>query len=129
MGLCYLKCGNYQLARTQFARAVEENPEIAESYYYQSLALIGGRRIMTISLKEARQIVADLNTALALNAGYIYPRLLKALIFLDYYEMNALTPPEDGEAVLEELADCEFDLNEIETLNLAAPTGDRCYFQ
>lgn len=128
LGLCYLKCGNYPLAKIQFEKAVEESPESPEAYYYCSLALIGGRRIMTISMKEARQIVANLNTALMLNTDFLCARLLLALICLDYYDANALRAPEDGNEILEELSDLEFDDEEIKILNSAASTDSRTYF-
>ena len=118
LGLCYLKCGNYSLAKLQFEKAIEESPESPEAYYYRSLAVISGRRIMTISMKEARQIVADLNTAL----------LLLALLCLDYYDANALSAPEDGNDILRELSDRDFNADEIEVLSIAAPTGNCIYF-
>ena len=128
LGLCYLKCGNYALAKLQFEKETEENPESAEAYYYHSLALVAGRRVMTISMKEARQIVADLNTALALDEAFHCARLLLALICLDYYEENNLTAPEDGNEILEALSDMEFDADEIDLLRSAAPTGNKTYF-
>lgn len=128
LGLCYLKCGNYSLAKLQFEKAIEESPESPEAYYYRSLAVISGRRIMTISMKEARQIVADLNTALTLDTDFHCARLLLALLCLDYYDANALSAPEDGNDILRELSDQDFDADEIEVLNIAAPTGNRTYF-
>lgn len=128
LGLCYLKCGNYPLAKIQFEKSLEENPESPESYYYRSLAQIGGRRVMTISMKEARQIVADLHTALALDADFIYARLLLALVCLDYYVANALTAPEDGSELLRELSGSDFDIDEIDVLETAAPTGNCTYY-
>jgi len=83
---------------------------------------------MTISMKEARQIVANLNTALMLNTDFLCARLLLALICLDYYDANALRAPEDGNEILEELSDLEFDDEEIEILNSAASTDSRTYF-
>lgn len=128
LGLCYLKCSNYSLAKIQFEKAIEDSPDSPETYYYHSLALIGGRRIMTISMKEARQIVANLNTALMLDDDFLYARLLLALVCLDYYDANALLAPEDGENILEELSDRKFDADEIEILSSAAPTGNNTYF-
>jgi hypothetical protein len=94
-------------------QVIENTPECCEGYYYYAVALLNGRAIGTITMKEARQLAEYLKTAMALDESFVFPKLLYALICLEYYEANELLPPDDGNAILNSI-DSEVDTQELE---------------
>lgn len=113
LALCYLKVGNFTLAKKKLMQVIENTPECCEGYYYYAVALLNGRAIGTITMKEARQLAEYLKTAMALDESFVFPKLLYALICLEYYEANELLPPDDGNAILNSI-DSEVDTQELE---------------
>ena len=133
LGLCYLQMGTYPLAQRQFEQVIETTPEIAPAYYYYALANIKGRRLMTLSLSEVRQLETYLNTAIQLDSDasqYRY-RLLLAMLKRDYYETNGMkvSPPSAAE-LLNDLAGKTIDYSEIEHLRKSVKVSDQeAYFE
>ena len=113
LALCYLKTGNFTLAKKKLLQVIEETPECCEGYYYYAVALINGRRLADLTMREAKQLTEFLNTAMALDETFPFPKLLYALLCIEYYEANELTPPDDGQALLAEI-DSEVDSEEFE---------------
>ncbi len=90
LGLCYLQLGMYSMAIKSFEIIILNSPHISQSYYYFCLSKIGGRRIMTMSLKEVKDLEAYLNTAFQLDSNSAICLLLLAIIKYDYYASNGL---------------------------------------
>jgi tetratricopeptide (TPR) repeat protein len=112
LALCYLKTGNYELAKKKFFQVIDESPECAEAYFYYTCALLRGKTLCSISMPEARTATEYLKTAMALDEKFIFPKLLYALICVEYYQANDLIPPDNGIKILEEIA--EQNINEQE---------------
>ena len=116
LGLCYLQMGNSPVAQRQFEQVIEIAPEVASAYYYYVLASINGRRLMTLSLSEARLFEKYLITALQMDDKPQY-RLLLAMIKRDYYEVNGMKVPPPGAAeLLKDLYLKEIDAEEVRHL-------------
>ena len=117
LGLCYLQMGTYPLAQKQFEQIIETSPEVSSAYYYYALANIKGRRLMTLSLSEVRQLEMYLNTAIQLDTQALQYRLLLAMLKRDYYEENGMkVPPPTAAELLSDLNRQAIDRNEIEHL-------------
>ena len=107
LGLSYLETGAYALAQPQFEQVIKTAPRDPQAYYYYALAKIGGRRLMTLSLSEARQLEEYLNTAIQFDREAEAPqyRLLLAMLKRDYYEKNGMkVPPPSAEGLLQDIS-------------------------
>ena len=111
--LCYLLTGNFILAKKKLAALIDASPENAEAYYYYALSLVNGRSLSEITMREARQITEYLQTAMAMDEKFLFPKLFYALLCLEYYEANDLCSPDDGEALLNSLAGENVDSGEL----------------
>lgn len=111
--LCYLLAGNFTLAKKKLAEVIENDPASAEPYYYYALTLVNGRTLSELTMREAKQITEYLQTAMAIDGDFIFPKLFFALLCLEYYEANDLRSPEDGEALLNGLSGNNVDAQEL----------------
>ena len=116
LALCYLKAGNFTLAKKRLEKVIDESPECCEAYYYYALALLNGRDYSAITMRDARKIAEYLQTALELDPDFVYARILFGLVCIGYYEANELTPPADGYEILSELGEVELDAVELDFL-------------
>ena len=116
LALCHLRLGNYQLAQKCLGRLIESAPDACEPYYYFAITLLNGTDMEELSLPVAKQAAANLKTAIALNPDFLFPKLLYALLCIDYFEANELLPPDDGWSVLKELDVSCFDAEELDFL-------------
>lgn len=91
MGLCYLHLKLYDLAIKQLEKARDLAPDEADYYYYLTLALMRGRRIMTILFPEIKIMEQHLHTACVLQATDKKYDLLLLAIKYDYYYENGLS--------------------------------------
>ncbi len=114
VALCYLLAENFVLARKKLARILENDPAEPEPYYYYALTLINGRSLSAITMKEAREITGFLQTAMAMDENFVFPKLLYALLCIEYYGANDLRSPDNGTELLEQLCDTEVDHSELE---------------
>ncbi len=116
LALCYLKAGNFTLAKKKLEKVIDESPECCEAYYYFALSLIQGRNLALITMREARKITEYLQTANELNPDFVYARILFGLLCIGYYKSNGLISPADGYEILSELGEVELDAVELEFL-------------
>ena len=114
LALCYLLAENFVLAKKKLASLIENDPAEPEPYYYYALTLINGRTLAEITMREAREITGYLQTAMALDGNFVFPKLLYALLCIEYYEANDLLSPDDGRALLDQLCETEVDSAELE---------------
>ena len=120
--LCYLLAGNFTLAKKKLASVIENDPASAEPYYYYALTLVNGRALSELTMREAKQIAEYLQTAMAIDEDFIFPKLFFALLCIEYYEANNLRSPEDGEALLNGLAGSNVDSQELAFFKTAVST-------
>lgn len=113
LALCYLKTGNFTLAKKKLAALLENSPECAEAYYYYAVVLINGRPLAELTMREAKLLTEYLRTAMAIDGDFVFPRLLYALLCIEYYDANDLRAPDDGEQILDELFEQEVDPEEL----------------
>ena len=114
LALCYLLAENYLLAKKKLAAVIEEEPSEPEPYYYYALTLIGGRSLTVLTMREAKTIIGYLQTAMSLDEKFVFPKLLYALICIEYYEANCLRSPANGAELLQQLYEVEVDPSELE---------------
>lgn len=124
LGLCYLQMGTYPLAAKCFEQVIEASPDVSQAYYYFALANIRGRRLMTLSLNEARRLEMYLTTATQLDGETPQYRLLLSMLKRDYYETNGMkVPPPDAEQLLLDLKGCQINSTEIGHLKASVKVG------
>jgi tetratricopeptide (TPR) repeat protein len=124
LGLCHLQMGTYPLAVKYFERIIEAAPDVSQAYYYFALANIGGRRLRTLTLNEARRLETFLNTASQLDMGKPQYKLLLAMLKRDYYETNGLkvsTPI--ARQLLDDIEGQQIARSEIEHLKATVKVG------
>ena len=119
LALCYLKAGNFTLAKKKLEKVIDESPECCEAYYYWALAQLNGRDFSALTMRDARKIAEYLQTANELNPDFVYAQVLFGLVCIGYYEANELTPPADGLEILSELGEVELDAVELDFLRHA----------
>ena len=120
--LCYLLAGNFTLAKKKLSSVIENDPASAEPYYYYALTLVNGRTLSELTIHEAKQITGYLQTAMAIDEDFIFPKLFFALLCIEYYEANDLRSPEDGNALLNGLAGSNVDSQELTFFKSAVST-------
>ena len=116
LALCHLQLGNYQLARKCLGSLIETAPDACEPYYYFAITLLNGIDMEEITLPVARQVASNLKTAINLNPDFPFPKLLYALLCIDYFEANELLPPDDGWIILNEIDASCLDAQELDFL-------------
>lgn len=120
--LCYLLAGNFVLAQKKLISVIENDPASAEPYYYYALTLVNGRTLSELTMREAKKITGYLQTAMAIDGDFIFPKLFFALLCIEYYEANDLRSPEDGESLLNGLAGNNVDSQELAFFKSAVST-------
>lgn len=120
--LCYLLAGNFTLAKKKLSSVIENDPASAEPYYYYALTLVNGRNLSELTIHEAKQITGYLQTAMAIDGDFLFPKLFFALLCIEYYEANDLRSPEDGNALLNDLAGSDVDTQELAFFKTAIST-------
>lgn len=93
LGYFYLKLQQYDRALSAFATALKLLPQEAEIYYYQALALIGGKRPKSLSLKTIKLIEQAAITAIQMDDRPAHYYYLLAILRFDYYWLNGLMVP------------------------------------
>lgn len=116
-GLSYLKRSLYDLAISNFEKAVEVMPGNADSYYYYALSSIRGKRPKSLTLKEVKLIEKYIETAIQLDDSQAKYYYLLAILKFDYYLMNGLSVSSPSvEDLLRIAQNKRYDSEEIEIL-------------
>ncbi|WP_288786957.1 hypothetical protein [uncultured Fibrobacter sp.] len=90
LALCYLQMGTYPLALKGFQKIVDDFPDVALAYYYESLAIIAGRRIKIMPMNDVKKIVNLLNTAIQVDDSCGIAKILLGVLVYDYYKLNKM---------------------------------------
>jgi len=89
MGICYLKLKLYDKANEAFARAVEDNFDDADSYFYAAVCLLKGKKAFVAPRTDINKAVEYINAANMIAPNPVYSLML-AYIKKDYFERKAL---------------------------------------
>ncbi len=90
LALCYLQMGTYPLALKGFQKIVDDFPDVALAYYYESLAIIAGRRIKIMPMNDVEKIKNLLNTAIQVDDSCGIAKILLGVLVYDYYKLNKM---------------------------------------
>lgn len=89
MGVCYLKLRLYDKALGAFERAIEDNFDDSETYYYAALSLLDGKKAFNSPRKAVEQAISYLEAAISIEPRGIYYYAL-AYFKYDFYERKFL---------------------------------------
>lgn len=111
LGICLLKRGTYDEAAKYFEKAISLVPDNGEPFYYLALAMLRKKRPFMHTLREIRQIVQHLESALTYSDEGKYYYLLY-LIQKDFYDQKRLRNGKNAEdlkadAVINEVDDAD----------------------
>ena len=90
IGLCYLKLKMYDDAYRAFCKAVEDNFDNSETYFYAAASALKGRKAFLLSRPEIDRILELMNAAVMIEERGIYYYFM-AYIKYDYFKRKFLT--------------------------------------
>lgn len=93
LAMCYLKLRLYDKALPAFEKAVEENFDNAESFFYAAVCLLKGQMPFVVQMPVIRKIEEYMNAALMIEPTRAVFHYFLAYIKYDYYERKFLNPP------------------------------------
>ncbi len=95
--MCYLKLKLYDKAAAAFEKAIEDNFDNSETYFYAAVSLLKGNKPFLHNREEIQKILDYLNAAIAIEERGIYYYFM-AYIKKDYFERKFLiSNPKSGE--------------------------------
>lgn len=125
IAMCYLKLKLYDKALPAFEKAMEDNFDNSESFFYAAVCLLKGKKPFLALRPEINKIEEYLNAACMIEQrGYYY--LFWAYIKKDYYERKAIrsTPTSDEMLDQAEANGC----SEMDARQLFELLGTECPF-
>ena len=97
--MCYLKLKLYDKALTAFEKAMEDNFDNPETFFYAAICVLSGKKAFLAMRPEIDKIEGYINAALAIEPRGIFHYLL-AYIKYDYFERKYFnTSPNYREAL------------------------------
>lgn len=99
IGICYLKLKLYDKALPAFEKAIEDNFDNSESFFYAAIALLKGKKAFLVPRPNIDKAEEYINAALMIEPKGIYYYFL-AYIKYDFFERKFLnTSPNYQEAL------------------------------
>jgi tetratricopeptide (TPR) repeat protein len=99
IAFCYLKLKLYDKARASFEKAMEDNFDNSETFFYAAVCLLGGKKAFLAQRPEIDKIEEYVNAALMIEPRGIYHYFL-AYIKYDYFSRKSFsTSPTYQEAL------------------------------
>ena len=89
IAMCYLKLKLYDKALTAFEKAIEDNFDNSEVYFYAAISLLKGDKPFLHTRDEIQKVLDYLNAAVAIEDRGIYYYLM-AFVKKDYFERKYL---------------------------------------
>ena len=99
LGICLLKKGAYNEARSHLEKAVSMYPDNGESHYYLSLSMMQKKRPYMHTLRDIKQMVEYMETALTYETCGKYYYLLY-LIQTDFYDKKRIRNGKNAEELM-----------------------------
>jgi tetratricopeptide (TPR) repeat protein len=84
VAMCYLKLKLYDKALAAFEKAIEDNFDNSETFFYAAICLLGGKKAFLAQRPEIDKIEEYINAALMIESRGIYHYFL-AYIKYDYF--------------------------------------------
>ncbi len=124
--MCYLKMKLYDKAKSAFEKAIENNIDNSEAYFYAAVSLLKGKKAFLASRSVINKVEEYINAANLLEERGIYHYFL-GYIKYDYFDRKCLnTSPAWQECLstAEMLGTSEYDkVNLFELLAVPRPQG------
>jgi tetratricopeptide (TPR) repeat protein len=99
IAMCYLKLKNYDKAIASFEKAMEDDFDNSETYFYAAVCLLKGKKAFLAPLAEVKKAEMYINSSLKIENRGIYYYYLAYLKY-DFYERKHLnTSPTFREAI------------------------------
>ena len=124
--MCYLKLNLYEKALQSFEKAIEDNFDDSEVYFYAAVCLLNGKKPFSHVRSTIDKIIDYLNAALMIEEKGIYYYFLAFLKYDYFHRKHFITSPSFEETL--ELANnagvSEYDREELfKVLNVERPEG------
>lgn len=100
IGMCYLKLRLYDKALDSFQKAMSEDINDSELYFYSAVCMLGGKKAFLTKRTDINKIEEYINAAIMLGQKGIYYYLL-AYIKYDFYERKYLNTEPTYKACLQ----------------------------
>jgi tetratricopeptide (TPR) repeat protein len=94
LGMCYLKLGIYDNAVKAFVKAIENDINNSEIYFYAAIALLGGKKAFLAQRPVINQVEQYVNAAVALEPKGIYFYFLAYLKYDYFFRKKFNTAPD-----------------------------------
>ncbi len=99
LAMCYLKLKLYDKALAAFEKAMEDNFDNSETFFYAAICLLGGKKAFLVQRSEIDKIEEYINAALMIEPRGIY-HYFQAYIKYDYFNRKSFnTSPTYQEAL------------------------------
>jgi len=113
LALCQLRLKLYDMALSNFEKAMEEDYTNAHAYYYAVVSMLKGEKAFLLSKQNADQCLEYLNAAIEIDPDPLF-YYLSAYIRLDFYKRKFFNIKPSYEDMLEQAEDLSDD--EIEEM-------------
>lgn len=123
VGMCYLKLKMYEKASCAFEKAIEDNFDNPETYFYAAVSLLAGQKAFVVPRTKIDKIEELLNAATMIEPRGIF-YLFWAYIKQDYYKRKFLKTSPDYIQLLAEAQNQGY--SEIDRENLFSLLGVEC---
>lgn len=99
IAMCYLKLKQYKMAGKYYQKAMEDNFDDSENYFYAAVCLLEGKKAFLTTRTVINQIETYINDAISIENKGVYYYLL-AYIKYDYYKRKGFgTSPDYMECI------------------------------
>ena len=85
VAMCYLKLKLYDKALVAFEKAMEDNFDNSETYFYAAICVLGGKKAFLVQRPEINKIEEYINAALVIEPRGIYHYFLSYIKY-DYFK-------------------------------------------
>ncbi len=126
IGLCYLKLKLYDKALSSFERAMEENFDDSEPYFYAAVCSLGGKKAFMNLRPAIDQCLEYINAALSIEQRGIYYYLLAYVKYDYFFRKHFLTSPDYQECLqmAHSVGVSDFDIDQVYAmLGVARPAA------
>ena len=115
VAMCYLKLKLYDKALSAFEKAIEDNFDNSETFFYAAICVLGGKKAFLVQRSEIDKIEEYLNAAMSIEPRGIYHYFL-AYIKYDYFKRKFFNTSPTYEEALKNANDAGVSPFDIEQL-------------
>ena len=115
IAMCYLKLKQYQMAGKYFQKAMEDNFNDSENYFYAAVCLLEGKKAFLTTRTVIQQMETYLGDAISIENKGVYYYFL-AYIKYDYYKRKCFRTTPDYVACIRQAIQCGLSRMDAEQL-------------